>query len=86
MAPGTCSCNNMLINKIADTMLKALPIIAQIRCYMLILSLKLVLDVGASLIPSMGKILDAGLNIATTAAQMAAYLYPKEEDPKSAFS
>ncbi|EQB59460.1 hypothetical protein CGLO_00145 [Colletotrichum gloeosporioides Cg-14] len=76
----------MLINEIADTVLEALPIIAQIWCYVLISSLKLVLDVSASLIPGVGKILDAGLDMATTAAQMAAYLYPEEEDPEGAFS
>ncbi|KAI8262413.1 hypothetical protein K4K56_005864 [Colletotrichum sp. SAR 10_98] len=86
VAPGTCSCDNMLINEIADTVLEALPIIAQIGCYVLMSSLKLVLDVGASLIPGVGKILDAGLDMATTAAQMAAYLYPEEEDPEGAFS
>ncbi|KAF3802950.1 Killer toxin subunits alpha/beta [Colletotrichum gloeosporioides] len=72
VAPGTCSCDNMLINEIADTVLEALPIIAQIGCYVLMSSLRLVLDVGASLILGVGKILDAGLDIATTAAQMAA--------------
>ncbi|KAK2036421.1 glycoside hydrolase family 18 protein [Colletotrichum somersetense] len=86
VAPGTCSCDNYLVNEIADTVLEAMPIIAQIGCYMLMSSLKLVLDVGASLIPGVGKILDAGLDMATTAAQMATYLYPDEQDPEGAFS
>ncbi|KAK2043887.1 hypothetical protein LZ31DRAFT_542332 [Colletotrichum somersetense] len=46
VAPGTCSCDNYLVNEIADTALEAMPIIAQISCYMLMSSLKLVLDVG----------------------------------------
>ncbi|KAK1990037.1 glycoside hydrolase [Colletotrichum falcatum] len=86
VAPGTCSCDNYLVNEIADTVLEAMPIIAQISCYMLMSSLKLLLDVGASLIPGVGKILDAGLDMATTAAQMVTYLYPDEEDPEDAFS
>lgn len=87
MAPGKCICDNYLINEIADTVIEALPIIAQvclmfhlsqanygthdnasrtqlitqIGCYILMSSLKLLLDVGADLIPGVGKILDAGL-------------------------
>jgi len=49
-------------------------------------SLKFVLDVGAQFVPVVGQALDIGLDMATTAAQMAAYLYPEEEDPEGAFS
>ncbi|PVH83223.1 carbohydrate-binding module family 24 protein [Cadophora sp. DSE1049] len=85
-APGQCICDNMLLNEIADTVLEALPMIAQIGCYILMSSIKLVLDVGLQFIPGVGKALDAGMDMATTAAQMAAYLYPEEEDPEGAFS
>lgn len=85
-APGKCSCDNYLLNEIADLILEALPIIAQIGCYILMSSLKTVLDIGLDFIPGAGKILDAGLDMATTAAQLAAYAYPEEEDPEGAFS
>lgn len=49
-------------------------------------SLKAVLDIGLQFIPGVGKGLDAGLDMATTAAQMAAYLYPDGEKPEDAFS
>lgn len=49
-------------------------------------SLKAVLDVGLQFIPGIGKALDARLDMATTAAQMAAYLYSSEDKPEDAFS
>lgn len=50
-------------------------------------SLKLVLDIGLNFFTGgVGRVLDAGLDMATTAAQMASYLYPEEEDPEGAFS
>jgi hypothetical protein len=48
--------------------------------------LKFVLDIGLQAIPGVGKALDAGLDIATTAAQLATYLYSDEEKPEDAFS
>ncbi|KAH8692466.1 glycoside hydrolase family 18 protein [Phaeosphaeriaceae sp. PMI808] len=86
VAPGTCLCDNVLMNEIADTVLEAMPMIAQISCYILMSSLKVVLDIGAQFVPGVGKILDAALDMAATAAQIAAYLYPEEEDPEGAFS
>ncbi|KAL7962511.1 hypothetical protein V8C34DRAFT_325324 [Trichoderma compactum] len=72
VAPGQCLCDNMLINEIADFVLDALPIIAQIGCYILMSSLKPVLEVGLELdfIPGVGKPLDAGLDMALTATEM----------------
>jgi hypothetical protein len=49
-------------------------------------SLKAVLDVGLQFISGVGKALDAGLDMATTAAQMAAYLFSSEDKPEDAFS
>ncbi|KAL6712340.1 hypothetical protein ACN47E_000217 [Coniothyrium glycines] len=87
VAPAKCSCDNWLLNEIADTIIEALPIIAQIGCYILMSSLKLVLDIGLNFATGgAGKILDAGLDMAATAAQMASYFYPEEEDPEGAFS
>jgi hypothetical protein len=110
IAPGQCLCDNWIINEIADTVIEAMPIIAQIGCYIVMSSLKLVLDIGLEAIPGVGKALQAGLgmskfhtmgplclclsrgnlhlriDMATTAAQMASYLYPEEEDPEGAFS
>ncbi|KAM4066213.1 glycosyl hydrolases family 18 domain-containing protein [Hirsutella rhossiliensis] len=83
---GDCNCNNWLVNEFANVVLDAMPIIAQIGCYILMSAVHLVLDVGASFIPGVGKTLDAGLDMAATAAQMASYIYPNEEDPEGAFS
>ncbi|KAF2132617.1 carbohydrate-binding module family 24 protein [Dothidotthia symphoricarpi CBS 119687] len=87
VAPAKCSCDNWLLNEIADTIIEALPIIAQIGCYILMSSLKFVLDVGVNFLTGgAGKAIDAGLDMAATAAQMASYFYPEEEDPEGAFS
>ncbi|CAI4211293.1 unnamed protein product [Parascedosporium putredinis] len=63
----------------------ALPIIAQIGCYVLMSAFKLVLDIRLQAIPGVGKTLDAGLDAATTAAQLISYAYPPEQDPVGAF-
>ncbi|KAJ8121377.1 hypothetical protein ONZ43_g2151 [Nemania bipapillata] len=85
-APGKCSCDNYLLNVIADTIIEALPIIAEIGCYIVMSALKTVLDIGLEFIPGVGKILDSGLDAAAVAAQVASYAYPEEEDPEGAFS
>ncbi|GAB1317774.1 chitinase [Madurella fahalii] len=66
-AGGECTCDNFLINEIADTVLEAMPIIAQF-------------------VPGVGQALSGGLDMLSTAAQMASYIYPEEEDPEGAFS
>ncbi|KAF2972656.1 hypothetical protein GQX73_g874 [Xylaria multiplex] len=87
VAPAKCVCDNWLVNEIADFVLEAMPAIAQIGCYILMSSLKLVLDIGASLFTGgAGRALSAGLDMAATAAQVASYVYPEEEDPEGAFS
>jgi hypothetical protein len=48
--------------------------------------LKFVLEIGLQAIPGVGKALDAGLDMATTATQLATYLYSDEEKPEDAFS
>ncbi|KAM7214665.1 hypothetical protein V8F06_009986 [Rhypophila decipiens] len=82
---GRCSCDNMLVNFIADQVLEALPIIAQIGCYIVMSTLKLVIDVGAAFIPGVGKAIDAGLDALAMAAQLLAYTYPPDQDPAGAF-
>ncbi|KAI3537510.1 hypothetical protein CSPX01_10098 [Colletotrichum filicis] len=86
IAAGKCECNNPLVNEFADIVLDGMPQMAQISCYIMMSTLKLVLEIGVEFIPVVGKPISAGLEIANTAAQMAAYLYPKEEDPEGAFS
>ncbi|KAK8080351.1 hypothetical protein PG997_008169 [Apiospora hydei] len=84
--PGKCSCDNWLVNEIAELVIDAMPIIAQVGCYMVMSAFKLVLDVGLQFIPGVGKALDAGLDMVTVAAQVASYAYPEEEKPEDAFS
>ncbi|KAI0109823.1 hypothetical protein F4814DRAFT_450784 [Daldinia grandis] len=87
VAPARCSCDNWLVNEIVNDVIEAMPIIAQIGCYILMSSLKFVLDVGADFLTGgAGKALDAGLDMAATAAQIASYVYPEEEDPEGTFS
>ncbi|KAK1486753.1 hypothetical protein CCUS01_15083 [Colletotrichum cuscutae] len=86
IAGGKCECNNPLVNEFADIVLDGMPQMAQISCYIMMSTLKLVLEIGVEFIPVVGKPISAGLEIANTAAQLAAYLYPKEEDPEGAFS
>jgi hypothetical protein len=87
MAAGRCSCDNWLLNEVVETVLEVdEPSSDQPQCgnqycthqsfYALLM---LVLDTGVQFIPGVGKILDAGLDMATMAAQMAAYLYPEED-------
>lgn len=82
---GRCSCDNMFINMLADTVIEALPVIAQIGCFIVMSSIKLVADIGLQFIPGAGKILDSGLDAVTTAAQLLSYAYPPGEDPAGAF-
>ncbi|QPH01779.1 hypothetical protein C2857_005982 [Epichloe festucae Fl1] len=86
VAPGQCNCDNMLVNELAEFVMDAMPIIAQVGCYILMSSVKLVLDVGLQFVPGVGRVLDAGMDMATTAARMASYIYPKGEKPEDAFA
>ena len=79
--PGVCLCDNWVLNEVADAVLEAMPMIAQvylfdsrtsehseltftqISCYVLMSSLKFVLNIGAQFIPIVGKALDAGLGM-----------------------
>ncbi|OAA42196.1 glycoside hydrolase family 18 protein [Metarhizium rileyi] len=86
IAPGRCVCDDMLVNIIAETVIEAMPVIAATACFMLMSAVKTVVEVGVKFIPGVGRALDAGLNMAATAAQMAAYIYPEGEDPAGAFN
>ncbi|KAM7210947.1 carbohydrate-binding module family 24 protein [Rhypophila decipiens] len=85
VAGGKCSCDNMLLNEIADFVIEALPIIAQIGCYLLMSSLKAVIEIGVEFIPGVGQALSAGLDMALTAAEMVNYVYNKDQDPGGSF-
>ncbi|KAM5349053.1 hypothetical protein ACJ41O_008876 [Fusarium nematophilum] len=74
VAPGECKCNAWFVNYLAETVIEALPIIAQ-----------LILDMGLSFLPGPGKALSAGYDMALTAAETISYIYPKDEDPAGAF-
>ncbi|KAM5368692.1 hypothetical protein ACJZ2D_009358 [Fusarium nematophilum] len=80
---GQCSCDNWLLNEVMDDFIEALPAIAQIGCYILMSSLKLVLDIGLSIFG--GRALSAGVDMALTAAELTNYVYSKDEDPAGAF-
>ncbi|KAK3986114.1 hypothetical protein QBC44DRAFT_373421 [Cladorrhinum sp. PSN332] len=85
-ALGKCLCDNWMVNELEDFIVDALPVIGQIGCYALMSSLKLVLSIGLSAIPGRpGAAINAGLDMSITAAQMASYVYPKDQDPANAF-
>ncbi|KAF2420716.1 hypothetical protein EJ08DRAFT_702390 [Tothia fuscella] len=58
----------------------------KIGCFILISSLKLVLEVGAQFIPGLGKALDAGLDMVGVAAHTLKYTYPDGEAPEDAYA
>ncbi|PQE29040.1 glycoside hydrolase family 18 protein [Rutstroemia sp. NJR-2017a BBW] len=58
-APGRCTCDNWVLNEIADTIIEALPIIAQIGCYILMSTLQLAFELGSEAIPGVLFVLDA---------------------------
>ncbi|CZS72048.1 unnamed protein product [Fusarium graminearum] len=84
IAAGECSCDNWLINELAEFVIDALPIIGQIGCFLLMSSLKLILDIGLSLFAP-GRALSAGVDMALTAAEMVNYIYPDGENPQGAW-
>ncbi|KAL1959297.1 hypothetical protein VTO42DRAFT_2484 [Malbranchea cinnamomea] len=51
VAPGRCFCNDWFMNEIIPTVIEALPVIAQIGCFILMSTLKLVLDIGSAFYP-----------------------------------
>lgn len=81
---GRCVCDHGFVNIIADLVVDAMPAIAQIGCYIVMSTLKLVMDVGLPFIPG-GTIVNIGLDAIATAVQMANYAYNKDQDPQGAF-
>jgi hypothetical protein len=68
--PGKCSCDNKLIDDVADDVLKALPEIAKIGCEIMMGTLETVLQIGLAIIPGAGEIEDAGMVAAVQAAKI----------------
>ncbi|RTE82495.1 hypothetical protein BHE90_003016 [Fusarium euwallaceae] len=66
-----------------DHFIEALPAIGQIGCFILMLALKLIIDVGLSIFG--GRSLIAGVDMALIAVELTNYVYSKEEDPLGAF-
>ncbi|OAX82110.1 hypothetical protein ACJ72_03545 [Emergomyces africanus] len=84
-ALGTCLCDHYALDFFAETFLEALPAVAQIGCYILMSVLKLVVDLASTVLPPAGEAVKAGLEIAMTAAHLAAHTYDKDQDPAGAF-
>ncbi|EZF93084.1 hypothetical protein H113_06103 [Trichophyton rubrum MR1459] len=85
VADGMCLCDSVFLNELATTFLEALPAIGQIGCYILLSTIKLVIDIGTAIIPPAGRAISAGLDAVMTAAQLASYVYSETEDPAGAF-
>ncbi|KAI9150678.1 Glucan 1,3-beta-glucosidase [Paramyrothecium foliicola] len=83
-APGRCLCDEPLSNYLADTVIEALPVMAQIGCYIMMSALKLVIDIGLE-ITGAGRVLSTAEEAALTAVQIINYVYPESEDPAGAF-
>ncbi|KAK3343465.1 hypothetical protein B0T25DRAFT_554385 [Lasiosphaeria hispida] len=56
-----CKCDHGFVNIVADLVVDSMPAIAQIGCYIVMSTLKLVIDVGVNFI-SGSKIVDIGLD------------------------
>ncbi|KAJ4021153.1 hypothetical protein NW752_004160 [Fusarium irregulare] len=81
---GQCSCDNYLLNLGMDMIVEALPAIGQIGCFLLMSSVKLILDIGLEFFPA-GRAFTAGTDMLLTAAELINYVYPEGEDPAGAF-
>ncbi|KAK4184949.1 hypothetical protein QBC35DRAFT_538819 [Podospora australis] len=84
-ASGTCVCDHYLVNEIADTIIEALPLIAQITCEVVMSSLNTVLKAGLQFILVVGQVLNGALDAIATAAQMVSCVYPEGQNPVGAF-
>lgn len=83
--PGRCVCDHAFVNTLADLVIDAMPAIAQIGCYIVMSSLKLVITLGLNAIPGAGRIIEPGLDALATAAQIASYVYPDDQNPQGTF-
>ncbi|KAK8028608.1 carbohydrate-binding module family 24 protein [Apiospora marii] len=81
---GYCTCDDPVLNLIGDTFLEALPAIAEIGCYLLMSSFKLVVDIGLNAIPE-GRALTRPLAALVDAAKLSNYVYDTSQAPDEAF-
>ncbi|KAF2634807.1 hypothetical protein P280DRAFT_212410 [Massarina eburnea CBS 473.64] len=82
---GKCSCDNALVNEIADTVIEALPAIAQIGCFIVMSSLRLVFEKALEAIPEVGTAVNAGMKALIYAANLVKYAYDASQAPADAF-
>ncbi|KAF2141539.1 uncharacterized protein K452DRAFT_298254 [Aplosporella prunicola CBS 121167] len=75
VAQGNCSCNNAFLNEIAETVIEALPAIAEIGCELTMSALSVVLEVGEAIVPEVGETLDAGMIAGVEAAKVIEKAY-----------
>ncbi|KAK2601575.1 hypothetical protein QQS21_004893 [Conoideocrella luteorostrata] len=83
-ADGTCSCNNPLVNFFFETFIEGMAAIAQIGCFIIMSTLKSILDIGLELFPA-GRVLSAGLDAVTNAVKLINHVYDNGEDPEGAW-
>ncbi|KAF1961724.1 hypothetical protein CC80DRAFT_531556 [Byssothecium circinans] len=82
---GKCSCDNAFINELADTIIDALPAIAQIGCFIIMSSLRLVFEKALEAIPEVGTAVNAGMKALIYAANLVKHAYDASQAPGDAF-
>ncbi|KXH25328.1 glucan endo-1,3-alpha-glucosidase agn1 [Colletotrichum salicis] len=86
---GKCSCDNSAVNLFANTVLEALPVIAQIGCFILMSTLKIIFELGTAVLPVVGQAVSAGIGVrqemAIDAALTIKHAYDSDQDPAGAF-
>ncbi|KAF6804901.1 hypothetical protein CSOJ01_09863 [Colletotrichum sojae] len=77
-------CDNLLVNFLAETVIDLIISAAQLGCFLIMSSLKLVIDIALSAFPP-GRAVASTLDALATTAQLFSYLYDKDQDPFGAF-
>ncbi|KAL9113309.1 MAG: hypothetical protein Q9227_002644 [Pyrenula ochraceoflavens] len=77
---------NIQWEKYDDDFVKALPLIAEIGCQIIMSAVNLVVNVGALAIPGVGEAIDGGMIAGISAAKLAAYAYDGGQMGLDAFS
>ncbi|KAK8022438.1 Glucan endo-alpha-glucosidase Agn1 [Apiospora rasikravindrae] len=84
IALGNCTCDDPILNLVGDTFMEALPVIAEVGCYVIMSSFKLVLDIALNAVPE-GKALTRPMAMLTDAAKLSSYVYDASQGPDEAF-
>lgn len=77
--PGKCNCDNPLANELADTIVEALPAVAQIGCFILMSTVRLFVEIGLEAVPGVGRGVHAGIKALARAAKTIKHVYNSDQ-------